>query len=118
LIIPAHCEEGGGAGPGEERFLAAMRSAPDVASILEEARRNGYPPGQQRAFVVAKVLEQARIVIVGSQCPDLVAACKMIPANTIEEALAIAQADLGRVTEVLVVPHALQTLPIVTAAVA
>ena len=115
FIIPARCEEGAGAGVGEQRFLAAMRDAPSVDFILEDARRNGYPPGQQRAFVMAKVLEQAHVIIVGSECPDLVAACKMIPAETIEQALAMAQADLGNPREVLVVPHAMQTLPIVTA---
>jgi nickel-dependent lactate racemase len=116
FIIPARCEEGAGAGIGEGRFLAAMRDAPDVESILEDARRNGYPPGQQRAFVLAKVLEQAHVMIVGSECPDLVEACKMIPVETIEQALAMAQAELGNPREVLIVPHALQTLPIVTAA--
>ncbi len=115
FIIPARCEEGAGAGVGEERFLAAMRDAPSIAFILDDARRNGYPPGQQRAFVIAKVLEQAQVIIVGSECPDLVAACKMIPAETIEQALAMAQADLGNPREVLIVPHAMQTLPIVTA---
>lgn len=115
FIIPARCEEGAGAGVGEGRFLAAMRDAPDVDSILEDARRNGYPPGQQRAFVLAKVLEQAHVMMVGSECPDLVEACKMIPVETIEQALAMAQADLGDLREMLVVPHALQTLPIVAA---
>jgi nickel-dependent lactate racemase len=115
LIIPARCEEGAGAGVGEERFLAAMRDSPSIGSILEDARRNGYPPGQQRAFVMAKVLEQAHVMIVGSECPDLVEACKMIPVATIEQALAMAQADVGNPHEVLVVPHAMQTLPIVAA---
>ena len=95
FIIPARCEEGAGAGVGEQRFLAAMRDAPNVQFILDDARRNGYPPGQQRAFVMAKVLEQARVVIVGSECPDLVAACKMIPAASMEEALDLAQRELG-----------------------
>jgi len=113
FIVPARCEEGAGAGVGEQRFLAAMRDAPDVASILDEARRNGYPPGQQRAFVMAKVLEKARVVIVGSGCPDLVKACKMIPAGTMDEAFETAAKELGRSCEVLIVPHALLTLPVV-----
>jgi len=113
LIIPARCEEGAGAGVGEQRFLAAMRDAPDVQFILDDARCNGYPPGQQRAFVMAKVLEQARVVIVGSECPDLVAACKMTPAATMEEALALASHELGQACQVLIVPHAMLTLPIV-----
>ncbi|HEX9115106.1 MAG TPA: nickel-dependent lactate racemase [Anaerolineae bacterium] len=113
MIIPARCEEGAGAGLGEQRFLAAMRDAPDVATILDDARRNGYPPGQQRAFVLAKTLEQVRVVIVGSECPDLVAACKMIPAATMAEALQLAASGLGPACRVLVVPHALLTLPVV-----
>jgi nickel-dependent lactate racemase len=113
LIIPARCQEGAGEGVGEQRFLAAMRESPDVPSILEDARRRGYPPGQQRAFVMAKVSEEARVVIVGSEYPDVVAACKMTPATTMEEALALAAHELGDDLEVLIVPHALLTLPVV-----
>ena len=114
FIIPALCEEGVGAGVGEQRFFTAMRDAPNIQYILDDARKNGYPPGQQRAFVMAKVLEGAKVVIVGSTCPDLVAACKMIPAATMEEALAMAQRDLGTNLDVLVVPHALLTLPVIS----
>ena len=112
LIIPARCEEGAGAGVGEQRFFKAMRDAPDVQFILDDARKNGYPPGQQRAFVMAKVLEEAKVVIVGSECPDLVRDCKMIPAETMEEALKLAEADLGPECDVLIVPHAMLTLPV------
>jgi nickel-dependent lactate racemase len=113
FIIPAPCQEGAGDGVGEQRFLAALRDAPDVQTVLDNARRNGYPPGQQRAFVVAKVLEKNRIVIVGSERPDVVAACKMIPAASMDEALSLAQGEMGPHLDVLVVPHALLTLPIV-----
>jgi nickel-dependent lactate racemase len=114
LIVPARCEEGAGAGVGEQRFLAAMRNAPDVQFILDDARQRGYPPGQQRAFVMAKVLEQARVVIVGSEHPEVVTACKMTPAATMEEALALAASELGDDLSVLIVPHALLTLPVVS----
>lgn len=115
LIIPARCEEGAGAGVGEQRFFTAMRAAPNVRYILEDARAHGYPPGQQRAFVMAKVLEGAHVIIVGSEHPELVAACKMIPAGTIEEAVAIASKETGATASVLIVPHAMLTLPVVTA---
>jgi nickel-dependent lactate racemase len=113
FIIPARCEEGAGAGVGEQRFLSAMRDAADVQSILDDARRNGYPPGQQRAFVLAKVLEKSRVIIVGSECPDLVAACKMIPAATVEQAMDLAIREIGEVSSVLIVPHAMLTLPVI-----
>jgi nickel-dependent lactate racemase len=71
FIIPARCEEGAGDGVGEQRFFTAMRDAPDIQFILTDARQNGYPPGQQRAFVMAKVLEGSRVIIVGGECPEL-----------------------------------------------
>lgn len=114
LIIPAPCEEGAGEGVGEQRFFEAMRDAPDVEAILRDAREHGYPPGQQRAFVMAKVLEEARVVIVGSECPDVVAACKMTPVETMEDALALAARELGKDLDVLIVPHAVLTLPVVS----
>jgi nickel-dependent lactate racemase len=113
FIIPARCEEGAGNGVGEQRFLSAMRDAPNIQYILDDARRNGYPPGQQRAFVLAKVLEQNQVIMVGSECPELVAACKMIPAATIDEAFSIASSEVGSECQVLIVPHALLTLPVI-----
>jgi nickel-dependent lactate racemase len=113
FIIPARCEEGAGDGVGEQRFLSAMRDAPDIQYILADARQNGYPPGQQRAFVLAKVLEQNHVIIVGSECPELVAACKMIPAATMDEALDMATNELGVKCQVLIVPHAMLTLPVI-----
>jgi len=112
FIIPARCEVGAGTGVGEQRFLAAMRDAPDIQFILDDARKNGYPPGQQRAFVMAKVLEEANVVIVGSECPDLVEECKMIPAATMEEALELAASKMRSASDVLIVPHAMLTLPV------
>jgi nickel-dependent lactate racemase len=113
LIVPARCGEGAGEGVGEQRFFEAMRDAPDVQAILCDARKHGYPPGQQRAFVMAKVLEEARVVIVGGECPEVISACKMIPAATMDEALALASRELGSQLEALIVPHALLTLPVV-----
>jgi nickel-dependent lactate racemase len=113
IIIPAPCEEGAGSGIGEQRFYSAMRDAPNIHSILEDARRKGYPAGQQRAFVMAKVLEKSRVIIVASKCPDIVTACKMIPAENMDEALHIAAGELGPACDVLIVPHALMTLPAV-----
>ena len=111
--MPAPCAEGAGDGVGEQRFLKAMQDAPDIASILEDARRHGYPPGQQRAFVMAKVLEQNEVIIVGAEDPDLIRSAKFLAARTMEAALDMVSARLGHNMEALVVPHALLTLPIV-----
>jgi len=112
-IVPAPCGEGAGEGVGEQRFLKAMQDAPDVQFILDDARKHGYPPGQQRAFVLAKVLEQNEVIIVGAQDPDLIRSAKLLAAPTMEAAFALVRDRLGDNLEVLIVPHALLTLPIV-----
>jgi lactate racemase len=114
LIVPARCGEGAGEGVGEQRFLRALQDAPNVASILDDARRYGYPPGQQRAFVMAKVLEQNQVIFVGAEDPELIRSAKFMAAPTMEAAFGLVAESLGPDLEVLVVPHALLTLPIVT----
>lgn len=115
IIVPARAEEGAGEGVGEQRYYETMRDAKDMTSILNDARKYGYKPGAQRAFIMAKVQEYCRIIIVGSECPDIVRDLHMIPAETMDEAFAIAQKDLGRELDVLLVPHALLTLPVIPA---
>jgi nickel-dependent lactate racemase len=114
FVVPAPCSEGAGEGVGEQRFLKAMQDAPDVQFILEDARRHGYPPGQQRAFVMAKVLEQNEVIIVGAEDPDLIRSAKLLAAPTMEAAFLMVSEKLGQDLEAIVVPHALLTLPIVT----
>jgi len=84
-----------------------------MPSLLEELRCTGYPPGAQRAFIMAKVMEQCGVIIVGAECPKLVREARMIPVATMEEALGIAAETLGLELDVLIVPHALLTLPVV-----
>jgi nickel-dependent lactate racemase len=117
LILPAPCPEGAGAGIGEQRFLAALRDAPDVQTMLNQMHAHGYPPGGQRAFCVGQVLAENEVIVVGAQDPQVVRDCKMTPAQTMEAALALARAKLGERLKVLVVPHALQTLVAIDASV-
>jgi nickel-dependent lactate racemase len=110
LILPASCPEGAGQGVGEQRFLAALRDAPDIETMLDGMRVDGYPPGAQRAFVLGQVLTQVEVIVVGAQDPQVVRDCKMIPAESMEEAFAVAKRKLGKQLDALIVPHALQAL--------
>lgn len=115
LIVPAPTREGAGDGVGEQRYLEKMQNASDMPSLLADLRRTGYPPGAQRAFVMAKVMEKSSVIVVGSETPDIVRQTHMIPAADMDEALAIAAEKIGRTDlDILIVPHALLTLPIVT----
>ena len=115
LIVPAPTPEGAGEGVGEQRFFEEMRGAVDISSLIEELRQKGYPPGAQRAFVMAKVMEKNHVIFVGSETPDLVRQMHMIPAEDMDHAFHIATEKMGRNDlDVLIVPHALMTLPIVS----
>lgn len=116
IIVPAPTPEGAGDGVGEQRFLEKMSSAADMPSLLAELRRTGYPPGAQRAFVMAKVLEKAHVIFVGSETPDVVRQLHMTSASDMNDALRISAERIGRDDlDVLIVPHAMLTLPIVSA---
>ncbi len=114
IIIPAPTPEGAGDGVGEQRFLEKMRTASDMTALLTELRETGYLPGAQRAFVMAKVLEKVSVIIVDSRTPDIVRQTHMIPVSGMDNALKVAAERIGRDNlDVLIVPHSLQTLPIV-----
>jgi len=115
MIIPARCQEGVGQGLGETRFREIVKSARDAAEIVDDARKRGYPAGGQRAFVMAKVLQHCEVIIVGSEHPELVKEMKMIPAVNMVEALRFVEDKHGRDADMLIVRHALHTLPVVRA---
>jgi nickel-dependent lactate racemase len=112
IIVPARCPEGAGLGIGERRFHQALRDAPDVATLVNDLRRNGYPPGVQRTYMVARAMSDVEFVIAGSSCPEVVRECKMTAVNTIAEGLIYSRHKLGRDLDVAIVPHATQTLPV------
>ncbi|WP_254768980.1 lactate racemase domain-containing protein [Salinilacihabitans rarus] len=102
LVVPARLDEGAGAGTGERRFYRRLREATD-ADALYESMLDGYEPGAQRAFVVARVLREHDVWVTNSRAPDVVEECLLTAADDVTDAV-----DPG--DEVLVVPDALNAL--------
>ncbi|WP_265108139.1 lactate racemase domain-containing protein [Halosolutus halophilus] len=102
LVVPAALPEGAGDGTGERRFARRLREADDAESLYE-TMREGYEPGAQRAFVVARVLRDHDLYVTNSDAPAIVEACLMHAADDVSDAI-----EPG--SEVLVVPDALNTL--------
>jgi nickel-dependent lactate racemase len=119
IIIPARLEEGAGEGPGEQRFLAALERAASPAAVVDEARRH-FAGGEQRAVMVALTLQWCQIIVAASEAPEVVRLAKLRAAVDVEEGLDIAYEHIGRPTRasVLLVPHALHTLPVVQSGIA
>ena len=119
IILPAPIPEGPGQGTGEQRFFEMLSNAASPAQLIEQMRRDGFPAGAQRAYILAQVLLQHPIIVVGAQRPEVVSACHLLNAPDIDAAVAIAE-DIARRhfrlsadewLDYLVVPHALMTLP-------
>jgi nickel-dependent lactate racemase len=102
ILLPARLVEGVGDGRGERRFHDALRSAAD-ADELYDRLAEGYPAGAQRAFVLARVLREHPVTVVGADDPGVVRDCLLDTAPTVDAALAPGD-------DVLVVPDALHTL--------
>ncbi len=114
IITPARCPEGAGQGPGEQRFYELLSKTGDLRALLDDLRRRGIQAGEQRAFMLAQVLLKHTVIIVGSRQPDVVRDCKMTPAATMDEAVMLARGIVGARASALVIPHALQTLPVIS----
>jgi lactate racemase len=114
IIIPAQLDEGAGEGPGEQRFLAALERAESPAAVIDSARKH-FAGGEQRAVMVALTLQHCLVIVAASESPEVVRLAKLRAAVDVEEALDIAYEHIGRPARasVLLVPHALHTLPIV-----
>ncbi len=123
-LLPATIPEGAGTGLGERRFFTAMRDAGSPPDLVERLRRDGARGGEQRAFMVASAMRQATIVVIGAERPEVPEACGMRTAPTLAQGLALAgelvretrpAGERDRAIELLVIPDAIRTLPIVAA---
>jgi len=102
VVLPAALPEGAGEGTGEQRFYEWLSGA-ESAKQLYERMQSGYEPGAQRAFVVARALRDHDLWVTDSQHPEVVEACLMHAAASVEDAVPAG-------SEVLLVPDALNTL--------
>jgi nickel-dependent lactate racemase len=114
IIIAAQLDEGAGDGPGEQRFLAALEDAESPAAVVDAARKH-FAGGEQRAVMLALTLQHCLVIVAASEAPEVVRLAKLRAAVDVEEALDIAYEHIGRPARasVLLVPHALHTLPVV-----
>jgi nickel-dependent lactate racemase len=102
VVVPAVLSEGAGEGAGEKRFYRYLSTA-DSAEALYESMREGYEPGAQRAFVVARALQEHSLYITSSHAAEVAEACLMHHRDRVEDVI-----EPG--SRVLVVPEALHTL--------
>lgn len=113
IIVPAGCPEGPGEGVGEQRFFGAM--CEPRAAFMSRVRAGDFLPGEQRAYIMAQLLETVQVIFAGIEHPDTVRNMGFLAASSIESALDMAGEIVERPATLLVVPHALLTMPVVRA---
>lgn len=113
IICPAPLPEGAGQGIGEKNFFQALQDFGPTLNLIQNLQTFGCKPGEQRAYMLAKLAENAHVIIVGAENPALVRQAWLHPAADMAEAARIAF-SLTKVTvpRLLIVPHALGTIPV------
>ena len=112
IIIAAHAREGVGRGTGEQNFYHCYQAHEDIKTMLDRLRQKGFAPGAQRAYMLGKALMHHKVFVVGATCPYEVRKLGMTPFTNMVDALTEGKKRIQtEPAEVLVVPHALQTLP-------
>lgn len=114
IVLAAEAPEGAGQGEGERTFLRLLRDAGDPARFIERARREGYGAGGQRAYLMAQVLVHCTVAVVGTRHPQVVRDLHMVPLRGPDDAWAFIAERCGPGARVLVVPHPLRTVPMLT----
>lgn len=109
VILAAACPEG----VGDVRFERLLKRAESPAEVVAKSKRR-FEPGEQRAYMLARVLKRVRVVVAGSALPAReLCGLFLESVPTVQQALACAFGVLGRDSKVLVVPHSLLTVPVV-----
>ncbi len=112
IIVPAACPEGPGEGVGEQRFYAAM--CEPRTEFMNRVRSGAFAPGEQRAYIMAQILETVAVIFAGAVDPKPIEDMGFLTVSTLERAWEIAGDIAGRPARASVVPHALLTMPVVT----
>ncbi len=109
ILIPAPCEDGCGH-PG---YCEIMKRAEDVDDIIAISREEGFAPGDQKALILAWILQQARMVVTDCSLPEqTLGELYLESVPTLEEALD-RELKKSPKASVVLIPDGLLTLPII-----
>ncbi len=109
ILIPAPCEDGCGH-PG---YCDIMKKAQDVDDIIAISREEGFAPGEQKALILARILQRARMVMTDCLLPEqTLKDLYLESAPTLQEALD-RELKKNPKARVVLIPDGLLTLPII-----
>lgn len=108
VILVAECREGA----GDDLYEAWMDAAETPQDVVTRFEREGFRMGAHKAFLFARSLLKAQTYLVSSGIPPPQARkLHLVPAPTIEDALATALTDHSGPPRVGIMPRASSTIP-------
>jgi lactate racemase len=108
IILVAECP----LGAGNQRFEDWMGAAAEPQDVIARLKRDGFQVGAHKAFLLARTMLKARVMLVSDRMPTELAKKLMLePHETIESALESAFARHGLNATVAVMPKASSTIP-------
>ena len=108
VILVAECREGA----GDDLYEAWMAAAETPQDIVTRFEQEGFRMGAHKAFLFARSLLKAQTYLVsGGVAPDQARKLHLVPAPTIEDALAAALQDSNGLPHIGIMPRASSTIP-------
>ena len=109
IILTAQCTEG----VGEERFEDTMKLSKTPQEAIERFSQSEFRVGPHKAFLWARSLVKARVILVSEGIDEEMAKLMMVEkANSLDEALEMAQNYLPEDPKIILMPKASSTIPI------
>lgn len=113
IILVAECIDGS----GNEKFEEWMEAAKTPEDVIERMGREGFQMGAHKAFLLARTMVKARVLLVSDCMPPALGKKLMLEQySTIEAALEATFARYGTSISIAVMPKASSTIPNVVSA--
>lgn len=108
IILVAECPEGA----GDQRFEEFMSSVSTPSQAMERFRRTGFRMGDHKAFLLARSMIRARVLLVSDRLPPELGKMLMFEQyEELESAVQRALSQHGLSASVAVMPKASSTIP-------
>jgi nickel-dependent lactate racemase len=111
ILLAAECEEG----VGSAGYVEFMRGLQTNAQVFERFREQGFRVGPHKGFQVARIAQNAKIVLLSKMLAEVTAGLLMTPAMKMDEAVHLALQHLSPGTSqnirAAVLPRATNTIP-------
>jgi len=111
VVLVAECRDG----IGDVLFERWMTEASSLDEVIERFRREGFRLGAHKAYLFARDMVRAKVLLVSSLSEVLARKLFFTPFSTLSEALEAALAEHGQTAGVAVLPQASAVVPVPSA---